>query len=323
MTTQDAERNVVQRLYFVGVSTAASGIMRIFPAWADALGLAAEVRGVDLPVQARVDDVRVVIEALAADPYAAGALVTTHKAAVWEATSDMFSSLDPWAQLCREVSCIARRDEGLAGWAKDPITARQAYTHLLGEDPWRSGETDVVCLGAGGAGLALAAVILGSEHPPRRFVLADRDPARLAISREVLGQVDLRTELTLVAVSGPDQVGDLVSSAAEGSLVVNATGMGKDLPGSPVGPDVVFPLGAVAWDLNYRGDLAFLKIAGAQQAERRLVLADGWRYFLHGWTEVISEIFDVEMSPSVFAKLATLAAQVSGREANRAGVSRG
>ncbi len=313
----------MQRLYFVGVSTAASGIMTIFPAWAEALGLAAEMRGVDLPVHAPAADVRGVISALAADPYAVGALVTTHKAAVWDAASDMFSVLDPWARLCREVSCIAMRDDGLAGWAKDPITARQAYTHLLGEDPWRSGESDVVCLGAGGAGLALAVAILGGKHHPRRFVLADRDFGRLDVSRAALGHLAVRADLELVSVSGPDQAAALVSAAAEGSLIVNATGMGKDSPGSPVGSDVIFPQGAVAWDLNYRGDLAFLNVAAGQQAARGLVVEDGWRYFLHGWTEVIAEVFGVTMSPSVFAQLASIAAEVSGRQQNRAGVSRG
>ncbi|MFC6237279.1 shikimate dehydrogenase [Longivirga aurantiaca] len=323
MMTRPSEQDVVQRLYFVGVSTAASGIMTIFPAWAEALGLRAEMHGVDLPVQARPDDVRAVIDTLAVDPQAVGALVTTHKAAVWDAASDRFSELDPWAQVCREISCIAVRDRGLIGWAKDPITSRQAYTHLLGEDPWGGGERDLVCLGAGGAGLALAAAVLDGGHQPRRVVLADRDPGRLTVSREVLDQLDVRAELELVVTSSPEQAGDLVSASAEGSLVVNATGMGKDLPGSPVGPDAVFPRGAVAWDMNYRGDLAFLDIARAQQLERGLVVADGWRYFLHGWTEVIAELFGVAMSPDVFAELASIAGQVSGREVGSAGVSRG
>lgn len=313
----------MQRLYFVGVSTAGSGIMTIFPAWAEALGLSAEMYGVDLPVQARPDDVRAVIDTLAADPRAVGALVTTHKAAVWDAASDRFRELDSWAQVCREISCIAVREQGLIGWAKDPITSRQAYKHLLGEDPWRGGERDLVCLGAGGAGLALAAAVLHGGNQPRRVVLADRDPERLAVAREVLDQLDRQAELELVVTSGPEQAGALVSASVDGSLVVNATGMGKDLPGSPIGPDVVFPRGAVAWDMNYRGDLAFLDIARAQESERGLVVADGWRYFLHGWTEVIAELFGVEMTPEVFGELASVAGQVSGRGVGSAGVSRG
>lgn len=313
----------MKRLYFIGVSTASSGIMTIFPAWAQALGLSAQMHGVDLPVAARPDDVRAVIDTLAADSSAVGALVTTHKAAVWDHAASRFSELDSWSQLCREISCIAVREEGLIGWAKDPITARQAYTHLLGEDPWRGGERDVVCLGAGGAGLALATALLNGADQPRRVVLVDRNPQRLAVSREALSELQIQAELELVEISDPQQAGALVSASAEGSLIVNATGMGKDLPGSPLGPDVQFPRGAVAWDLNYRGELAFLDIARAQEAEQDLVVADGWRYFLHGWTEVIAEVFEIEMSPAVFASLAAIADHVSGREVGRGAVSRG
>ena len=50
-----------------------------------------------------------------------------------------------------------------------------------------------------------------------------------------------------------------------GSLVINATGLGKDAPGSPLTDAVPFPASAaIAWDLNYRGDLVFL-----DQAERQ------------------------------------------------------
>lgn len=301
-----------QRLYFVGVSTAASGIMTIFPEWAKSLGLSAGMHGVDLPVGARPDDVRSAVDALAADPRAVGALVTTHKASVWDAAADRFAALDPWAQRCREISCIAVRDGALTGWAKDPITVRQAYTHLLGDDPWSDGGRDVVCLGAGGAGLALAAAVLEGEDQPRRVVLADRDPRRLDVSREVLEQLDVRAALELVVVRDTDDAGALVSGSAEGSLVVNATGMGKDLPGSPIGHDAAFPRGAVAWDMNYRGDLEFLRIAEAQAQDRALVVSDGWRYFLHGWTEVVAELFGIEMTPEVFAELASIAGRVSG-----------
>ena len=37
------------------------------------------------------------------------------------------------------------------------------------------------------------------------------------------------------------------------SLIVNATGLGKDRPGSPITHDGEFPPNSLAWDLNYRG----------------------------------------------------------------------
>ena len=80
-----------------------------------------------------------------------------------------------------------------------------------------------------------------------------------------------------------------------GSLVINATGLGKDAPGSPLTDAALFPQNAIVWDLNYRGALVFLDQARAQAATRRLQIEDGWTYFLHGWTQVIAEVFHISI----------------------------
>jgi shikimate 5-dehydrogenase len=113
----------------------------------------------------------------------------------------------------------------------------------------------------------------------------------------------------------PAEADALVTSAAPGSLLVNATGLGKDSPGSPLTDQVVFPEQAVVWDMNYRGQLEFLDQARRQEAARGLVVADGWRYFLHGWTEVISEVFQLPLGEERFASLDEIAARVTGRDA--------
>ena len=83
-----------------------------------------------------------------------------------------------------------------------------------------------------------------------------------------------------------------------GSLVVNATGLGKDAPGSPLTGACRFPEKAYVWELNYRGDLVFLEQARAQAQQRSLNVHDGWVYFIHGWTRVIAEVFDVDIPTS-------------------------
>jgi shikimate dehydrogenase len=89
--------------------------------------------------------------------------------------------------------------------------------------------------------------------------------------------------------------------------VVNATGLGKDAPGSPLSEAARFPERALVWELNYRGELRFLQQARRQADDRSLEIHDGWRYFLHGWTEVISEIFELELTPERFERLAEAA----------------
>jgi shikimate 5-dehydrogenase len=91
--------------------------------------------------------------------------------------------------------------------------------------------------------------------------------------------------------------------------VINATGLGKDAPGSPITGRAPFPPDGLAWELNYRGDLLFLDQARAAAARQRLTVEDGWVYFLHGWTRVIAEVFDVDIpiSGPRFDRLSELA----------------
>ena len=59
-----------------------------------------------------------------------------------------------------------------------------------------------------------------------------------------------------------------------------------------------FPKAGLAWELNYRGDLVFLRQARAAAARQKLTVEDGWVYFLHGWTRVIADVFDVDIPTS-------------------------
>jgi len=67
-----------------------------------------------------------------------------------------------------------------------------------------------------------------------------------------------------------------------GSVVINATGMGKDTPGSPITNAGVFPRQGIAWEINHRGGLDFWHQAKAQEADQNLIVEDGWLFFLYG-----------------------------------------
>ena len=97
------------------------------------------------------------------------------------------------------------------------------------------------------------------------------------------------------------------------SLVINATGLGKDVPGSPITDAGLFPQQGIAWDLNYRGDLVFLDQARRQQLKRNLQAENGWTYFLYGWTQVIAEVFDIDIPPSgsSFDEISRIAAEAA------------
>jgi len=86
--------------------------------------------------------------------------------------------------------------------------------------------------------------------------------------------------------------------------------MGKDRPGSPLTGSVVFPRHAIAWEFNYRGALEFLHQAEAAQSRRELTVVNGWEYFIHGWSQVIAEVFHIPMPPERVAELSRIASTV-------------
>lgn len=294
-------------LCFVGVSTAGSFINSLLPAWATVLGLGdVRLHGIDLPLDVSPDAVRRTVRFLERTETVRGALVTTHKIAVYRHASTLFSTLDRYAVALGEISSISKTNGGLAGHAKDPITAGLALDRILDRDHWQAWpEAGALLMGCGGASLALAAHLLERSPAtrPAAIVLTDRDPGRVAHAKDRLDAFGNDGVATARVVAGPDDHDSLIADLPPGSLVVNGTGLGKDRPGSPVGNDARFPKDGAAWDFNYRGDLDFLRQARAGQAERRLTVADGWVYFLYGWSYVIAEVFDIALDAALAARL--------------------
>ncbi len=95
-------------------------------------------------------------------------------------------------------------------------------------------------------------------------------------------------------------------------IVINATGMGKDIPGSPVTDAGLFPMHGIAWEFNYRGELEFMHQALRQRHTRGVRVEDGWIYFLHGWSQVIAQALHVELTDALFARLDEAASAVRG-----------
>ena len=299
---------------FLGVTATASSINQVFPRWAEVLGLGpVRFEPLDLPLDSDRDAYRAVMRTIRDDPAHRGALVTTHKVRLLDAARDLFDDLDRYARLCGEVSCITKRDGRVTGSAKDPITSGRTLDELLPSDHFRTTGGEVICLGAGGSGLAIAVhLITGRRHDrPRRITLVDRDPDRLDECRAVLTAVnDDGCAVRVVANADAEHNDVMVALATPGSLIVNATGMGKDRPGAPVTERVVFPGRAVVWELNYRGQRDFLRYARQQSGAGSLTVEDGWRYFIHGWSEVIAEVFDIELTPQTLSRLNNTAARM-------------
>ncbi len=292
---------------FIGVSTANSSSLRVFPAWARELGLPTTVlEGQDLPLGAPRQQYRNVVTRYREDDNLLGALVTTHKVDLYAAAADLFDELDQYATRLAEISSISKRDGRLIGHAKDPISAGRALQELVPSDHFARTSADVVCLGAGGAGIAISYHLRELSQPPRSLVITDTVADRLDHARMLLERSFGPGGLRFEQVESPLDGNLLVSNASPGSLIVNATGLGKDRPGSPITGAARFPEDGIAWEINYRGDLTFLHQAQAQE-DRLAAVADGWRYFIHGWSQVVAEVFDLTLDPGTIDRLAELA----------------
>lgn len=302
-------------MHFIGVTTSRSSIMRVFPGWAAALALGdCELHGIDLPPRAPAEQFRAVVDFIKRDGLSLGALVTTHKLDLAAAAGDLIDGLDAHAASLHEVSCLSKTADGrLRGHALDPLSSALALANVTPPGYWRATGGACLIIGAGGAALAIASALAATTDQgdrPHRLVVSDRDRARLerlAATHRRLGY-DLPASY-LHAASDADNAAALRTLPAA-SLVVNASGLGKDGPGSPLPDTAQFPERGIAWDLNYRGELRFLDQARRQAAARGLRVEDGWVYFLHGWTRAIAEVFhrDIPTGGPLFDRLSQLAA---------------
>lgn len=268
-------------MYFIGVSTGKSMIMKLFPLWAAELGLDAEIKGIDIGIHADAEIYRECVAFIKDDPLSLGALVTTHKIDLYNAASDMFEYLDPYAKMLRELSSISKRDGKLQGHAKDPITSGKALDAFVPPDYWLKHKGEVFLMGAGGSALAIATHLTKEKHGrnvPSRIVISNRSEARLDSARRLLARIETSVPFDFRLCPEPRQNDAILHDLQPYSLVVNATGLGKDRPGSPLTDHAVFPENGLVWELNYRGELDFMHQALRQQAARRLHVEDGWIY---------------------------------------------
>jgi shikimate 5-dehydrogenase len=305
--------------YFIGVTTAKSSIMRVFPEWAKHLGLGeVEMKGIDFAPHDAPERYYEAVEFIKRDPLSLGALVTTHKLDLFAACKDLFDEIDPLALMMAETSCLSKRGDRLICHAKDPISSGLSIDGFLPPGYFAETGAEVFSMGAGGSTIALTWHLMqrsrGADRPSR-IVVSNRSQPRLDHIRTI--HEDLASGIAVDYIPAPDPSDNdaILPTLKPGSLVINATGLGKDAPGSPLTDACAFPERAIVWELNYRGNLVFLDQAKTQAQSKSLQIEDGWSYFIHGWTQVIAEVFGIAIPTSGpdFDAIAAIASKVTGR----------
>jgi shikimate 5-dehydrogenase len=283
------------------VTTGESAIINLFPKWAKYLGLNAEIVGVDMKIHDRPDNYVAVADFLKEDDNSLGALVTTHKIDMYHAckTARVFDYFDEYATMLEEINCISKLKGRYEGHAKDPISSGLAFESFVPKDYFADEQKEVFIMGAGGSSVSICFYLLQRINEvgqfPRKIIVSNRSLERLENLIRILQPNQIVPVETCCVGEDSKKNDRIMSSLSDGAIIVNATGKGKDSPGSPVTANAPWPDRVFIWEFNYRGKLGFLRQAQKNQVKCRLMIEDGWQYFIHGWTRVIAEVFHVDI----------------------------
>ncbi len=153
--------------------------------------------------------------------------------------------IDPHARLMGETSCLSKRDGKLVCHAKDPISSGLAIDGFLPPDHFAKTGAEVLSMGAGGSTIALTWHLMRRERGadvPSRIVVTDRSQPRLDEIRRIHSSDRHPTcRSTTCWPTSSNRTTRALASLKPHSLVINATGLGKDAPGSPITDKRRFP----------------------------------------------------------------------------------
>jgi shikimate 5-dehydrogenase len=228
----------------------------------------------------------------------------------------MFDYIDPYAAKLAELSSISKKDGAFCAHAKDPISSGMALADFVPRGFWADHGGEVLLLGAGGSSLAMSLYFSREEagdDRPHRVTIANRSEARLVSAKAALAGCEKKIDFRFIHGPSPADNDRLAAALPAYSLVVNATGLGKDAPGSPVTDAVSYPEHSLVWEINDRGDLLFMRQALARKEAGKLHVEDGWNYFIYGWTQVIQEVFHITISAEKLAELSRIASRLISR----------
>lgn len=285
--TDGADRGEV---WFIGEDAAGSRSLGAVPRWSEVLGHPSELRAVSVDRHATSETYIRVFDEMRGDPRVTGAVVTGHKVGMYQAVAGDLAWASPVVRRLQEVNVLAVRPHGVEGHATDVDSIGAEVDRL-----WPAPGATALCLGGGGSARALCLHLTRRPVPPVRVLVSERDGTQAAGLRRLFDAEADGCPIEVLVGRGPWD--DLVGALAPGSLVVNATGLGKSDTRSPLSAAATFPERAVVWDLNYRGPLPFVHRARRQASARRLVVEDGTRLFALGWLAALGAVFGVETAP--------------------------
>ncbi len=142
--------------------------------------------------------------------------------------------------------------------------------------------------------------------------MVNRSQPRIDHMRQMVESLGTDIEMMYIVNDDPVKNDAIMGALPDYSIVVNATGMGKDIPGSPITDAGLFPVNGIAWEFNYRGERDFMHQALAQTEARKVRVEDGWVYFIYGWATVVAQVLHQPLTDELIEKLSAAGEAIRG-----------
>lgn len=278
-------------VYFLGIRTEGSLALRAFPKWMTRFASNCTIKPVDMRKSSSPEDYLTFVRSVRDDPQCVGAQITSHKMDIFGAAWRHIDHRSQDVENLEEIGGLVSGAGELSAISPDAMALGTELSLVVGRQ-----SRALIVLGGGGAGRSIALSAAKIPQVPS-ITITELNEDRLSGLDEWKRRLSLEDRCSEVTIRPGADNEDVVSSASTGTVVVNATGLGKDAPGSPISEGTRLPEDGVVWDLNYRGELKFLEHA-RRQAEQGLVLRDGFSFFLRNWTCFLEAALDRKLSDS-------------------------
>lgn len=291
-----AEESMGRKFAFIGVSTTESAVNKFFSTWAALLDQPWQLEHMDADpgdnqrLQHYVHTIRENAEYV-------GALVTTHKASVYEIGSELgLEELEPAGSL-REVGFLDKPKNCLRMRVSDVDSQKPVMRRLVGNPNVKGGE--FLVLGAGGAGLAFAwNAAVESIGIPQRVRLIESNESRVLSAQRIINQWNTNCPVIVDYNTLSDAIEDVSRNNELVTFIVNASGEGKDRISSRCDVRGFSGRPLTYWDFNYRGSLDLLR-AFQSFLDDEIITEDGLEYFYNGWSVVMCAVADYQWDENV------------------------
>lgn len=288
-----------KKYLFLGVSTKNSSVNKTFPYWMKEIDSNAALYGMDLSLNSPRKSYLEFIE-MATCPDVVGALITSHKTDVFRHGQSFFSDISQDATELKEISSIRHNTSTgeLFAHNTDIVGSRRALAELTTKNErWLNGDGNITILGAGGACLSLLKALERYQNFSGKIFLTEKSLDRISEIKDILDRLNLN-----IIIEPSENTEDVIRSSGAAPLVINATGVGKDIQGSPISNIDCIGREATVWELNYRGDLTLLNDLRETISSNNLIIQDGWDFFVDGWMNNICFGLSIPISDDLSIK---------------------